>query len=127
LPPFLFVLPQTDITPLLTHVLCSPSPPHPQLCCLLPHPVGYVHVPHTLVDGSVYQVTTNAQLLALSKCTSIDYLFIWNCADCTQAAWCGLQLQSITGQDPYYNTGSGWSLNIANSVQASAICAASRT
>jgi hypothetical protein len=48
----------------------------------------------------VYEVTTNAQLLGLSKCTSIDYLRINSCADCTQIAWCGLQLQSITRKDP---------------------------
>jgi hypothetical protein len=45
-------------------------------------------------------VTTNDQLLSLSDCTSIDNLVII-CADCTQAAWCGLQLQSISGKtDP---------------------------
>ena len=27
---------------------------------------------------------------------------MYGCADCTQAAWCGLQLQSITGKDPTY-------------------------
>jgi hypothetical protein len=51
-------------------------------------------------SSSRYQVTTNAQLLGLSTCTSIDYLRIFSCADCTQSAWCGLQLQSITGEDP---------------------------
>ena len=53
-------------------------------------------------SGPGYFVTTNAQLQGLSKCTSIDYLRIYTCADCTQAAWCGLQLQSITGKDPTY-------------------------
>jgi hypothetical protein len=49
-----------------------------------------------------YRVLTNAQLLGLSKCTSIDYLGIQSCTDCTQVAWCGLQLRSITGKDPTY-------------------------
>jgi hypothetical protein len=48
-----------------------------------------------------YRVTTNAQLLGLSTCTSIDYLWI-DRVDCTQSEWCGLQLQSITGKDPWY-------------------------
>jgi hypothetical protein len=43
-----------------------------------------------------YFVATNAQLLGLSKCISIDYLWIQSCPKCTQAAWCGLQLQSTT-------------------------------
>jgi hypothetical protein len=38
----------------------------------------------------------------LSTCTAIDYLRIYGCTDCTQVAWCGLRLQSISGKDPYY-------------------------
>jgi hypothetical protein len=59
---------------------------------------------------SSYQVSsTNAQLLGLSTCTSIDYLWIYSCTDCTQVAWCGLQLQSITGKGP----GDGLSLQLS--------------
>jgi hypothetical protein len=50
--------------------------------------------------SSFYYVSTNEQLLGLSKCTSIDYLLILGCADCTQVAWSQLQLQTITGEDP---------------------------
>jgi hypothetical protein len=65
-----------------------------------------------------YYVYTNAQLLGLSKCTSIDYLRIESCTDCTQAAWCGLQLQSITGKDPLY----GVSLYLHNTPGFSDMC-----
>jgi hypothetical protein len=65
-----------------------------------------------------YQVTTNAQLLGLSKCTSIDYLWIFNCADCTQVAWCGLQLQSISGKDPSY----GYTLYLGSTSGISDMC-----
>jgi hypothetical protein len=54
--------------------------------------------------STVYYVSTNAQLLGLSNCTSIDNLLISDCADCTQVAWCGLQLHSITGKDPSGNS-----------------------
>jgi hypothetical protein len=47
-----------------------------------------------------YRVESNTQLLALGKCTSIDYFWIYACPDCPQEAFCGLQLQSITGKDP---------------------------
>jgi hypothetical protein len=57
------------------------------------------YTPHTGWTD-VWCVTTNAQLLGLSKCTSIDYLYIISCADCTQIAWCGLQLQTIMGKTP---------------------------
>jgi hypothetical protein len=58
------------------------------------------------------------QLLGLSKCTSIDYLRIISCTDCTQVAWCGLQLQSITGKDPFF----GNSLNLFKTPGISDIC-----
>jgi hypothetical protein len=38
-------------------------------------------------------------------------------ADCTQVAWCGLQLQSITGKDPY-----GRSLNLGDAPGISDMC-----
>jgi serine/threonine protein kinase len=58
--------------------------------------------------NAYYFINTNADLAALSKCTSIDYLRIEFCSDCTQATWCALQLQSITGKD----ASAGLSLNI---------------
>jgi hypothetical protein len=80
----------------------------------------------TMADGfqstsapiTYYRVTTNAQLLGLSTCTSIDYLYIDYCTDCTQAAWCGLQLQSITGKDPAY----GYSLYLGSTPGISDMC-----
>jgi hypothetical protein len=70
-------------------------------------------------SGSItyYQVRTNAQLLGLSNCTSIDYLWI-SCADCTQVAWCGLQLQSITVKA----TVDGYSLQLYNTPGISDLC-----
>jgi hypothetical protein len=56
----------------------------------------------TGINNGSFAVTTNAQLLALSKCTTIDYLILEGCPDCTQDAWCGLHLESITGKDPLY-------------------------
>jgi hypothetical protein len=56
--------------------------------------------------------------LSLSKCTSIDYLWINSCGDCTQAAWCGLTLQSITGKDP---TG-GLSLYVYTTAGITSMC-----
>jgi hypothetical protein len=95
-------------------VNCALVPPHSPLALTKSHaplPPPYSCTAATAgltASGSYYRVTTNAQLLGLSKCTFIDYLLIWGCADCTQAAWCGLQpLQSITGEDPTY----GQSLN----------------
>jgi hypothetical protein len=67
-----------------------------------------------------YYVRTNAQLQGLTKCTSIDYLVIYACSDCTQAAWCGLKLQSITGKDP----SSKESLNLFKSPGITSMCGA---
>jgi hypothetical protein len=72
----------------------------------------------TIRYSGYYRVTTNAQLLGLSTCTSIDYLLIMSCADCTQVAWCGLQLQSISGKDPTY----GHSLYLYNTPGISDMC-----
>jgi hypothetical protein len=72
------------------------------------------------LSATFYYVATNAQLLGLSKCTSIDYLVFDTCTDCTQAAWCGLQLQSITGKDPMY----GRSLHLYDTTGISDMCGA---
>jgi hypothetical protein len=60
-------------------------------------------------EVTYYEVNTNAQLLGLGKCTSIDYIQIINCADCTEDAWCALNIQSITGRAPY--VASSWAGN----------------
>jgi hypothetical protein len=53
---------------------------------------------------SVFSVTSNRQLRgALKECTTIDYLRVRNCHDCTQQDWCALQLTGITGKDPVLN------------------------
>jgi hypothetical protein len=48
----------------------------------------------------------------------MDYLRILSCTDCTQIAWCGLQLQSITGKDP----SSGYSLFLGSTPGFSDMC-----
>jgi hypothetical protein len=50
----------------------------------------------------------------------MDYLFIKGCFDCTQIAWCGLQLQSISGKSPYY----GYSLYLSSTPGISDMCGA---
>jgi hypothetical protein len=65
-----------------------------------------------------YFANTTAQLQGLSKCTSIDYLCIFGCGDCTQDDWCALQLRSITGKMPVY----GSSLALYNSPHITSMC-----
>jgi hypothetical protein len=43
---------------------------------------------------------------------------MYGCADCTQAAWCGLQLQSFTGKAPTY----GQSLSLYTTLGISDMC-----
>jgi hypothetical protein len=66
----------------------------------------------------IFYVTTKAQLTSLSECTSIDYLRIQNCVDCTEDAWCALKLQFITGKDAKY----GSSLAFANNSGIKSMC-----
>lgn len=40
-------------------------------------------------------IKTNADLAKLADCTSIDYLFIWGCHDCTQETFDSLKLKTI--------------------------------
>jgi hypothetical protein len=77
---------------------------------------------YTSGSTTTYYVGTNAQLLGLSTCTSIDYLRIAYCTDCTQIAWCGLQLQSITGKDPL----NGYSLGLQSTPGISDMCGAKK-
>jgi hypothetical protein len=72
----------------------------------------------TASSATYHYVSTNAQLLRLSTCTSIDYLWIYGCTDCTQAAWCGLQLQSITANNSEY----GRSLHLSTTPGISDMC-----
>ena len=50
--------------------------------------------------GHFFAVDRQKQLAKLCQCTSVDYFYIYDCPDCTQATMDGCKLTTITKADP---------------------------